>query len=221
MEQPLYQLIEWTARENDLLALVSANQDVILKALMILAGISCFLGFYIYRAVVSGVVFMGIALVGGCVGPAWGAQAGATFGAVLGVSVGFLAFRWYKLGAVGLCAAIAVDRVLMILGENAWTLPVALALALVAGGFAFFFPMWGICGCTAIWGGTTLAAHFTQLCPFLAHLGAAGLVLLGAILSLVGLLLQLLLFRRQKLFAHIMPRRMEYALNKRRKGVSA
>ena len=31
MEQPLYQLIEWTARENDLLALVSANQDVILK----------------------------------------------------------------------------------------------------------------------------------------------------------------------------------------------
>ena len=40
---------------------------------------------------------MGIALVGGCVGPAWGAQAGATFGAVLGVSVGFLAFRWYKL----------------------------------------------------------------------------------------------------------------------------
>ena len=52
---------------------------------------------------------MGIALVGGCVGPAWGAQAGATFGAVLGVSVGFLAFRWYKLGAVGLCAAIAGD----------------------------------------------------------------------------------------------------------------
>lgn len=220
MEQPLYQLIEWTARANGLLALFSANQDIILNALTILAWISCFLGFYIYRGVVSGIVFLGIALVGGCcVGPAWGAQAGATFGAVLGVSVGFLAFRWYKLGAAGLCAAIAADRTLMALGEGSWMLPVALALA--AGIFVFLFPLWGICGCTALWGGTTLSAHLAQTCPFLARWGAAGEILLGATLFLLGLLLQLLLFRRQKLFARIMPRRMEYALSKRKKGVPA
>lgn len=212
MEQLLYQLIEWTARANGLLDMVMANQETIVTAITVLALASSLFGFYLYRGVVSVLVFLTMTLIGGCwIGPAWGEQARATFGAVLGIAVAFLAFRWYRLGTVGLCAAIAAGWTWNILGPQGWFFAVLLGIA--AGGIAFCFPFWSVCGFTAAWGGVTFAALGGELLPIPQPI----LTLLGIVLIPAGLTLQLILFRRQTLFDHIMPKRMEYTLEKFRR----
>ena len=229
MEQPLYQLIALAVREYGLLAPFQEHFAAFMTAFVVLALICCLFGFYCYRAMASGLVFFCVLLIGGLlVKPAAGALTAVTFGAVMGVSAAFLAFRWYRFGAVALCAAITGNFLYVISIQAGFSTPVMLVLTgigcLAGGALTFVFPFWGVCGFTAIWGAAAFAMEGWRLLPMMQEpLSVAAAAGLGVVLFAVGLACQLRLFRRQELFARIMPERMEYALQKRKgkQGVSA
>ena len=224
MEQPLYLFLMWTARESGLLWMVQEHQDQILTGVALLALVCCLFGFYCYRAVVSGLAFLGVTLGSFlCIDPMWGTQAAVTSSAVLGVIIGFLAFRWYRLGGVVLCALIAGSWVWQATGGSGMALVLAALAALLAGLITFFFPLWGICGFTAVWGAVAFAQEGWRVWSLLPSPEQPLCILLAIVLAVVGLALQMLLFRRQKLFARIMPQKLEYRLQKRRekRGVAA
>lgn len=222
MDQPLYRFLEWTAGESGLMWLVQGYQKEILFFVAVLALACCLFGFYCYRGVVSGLVFLGVTLASNLwIRPQWGAQAAVTACAVLGVVVGFLAFRWYRLGGVLLCALIAGSWVWQLTGASGqpalgtWAL-IALA-AIAAGAAAFWFPLWSICGFTAVWGAAVFAGEGWRVWSALP--GPEEQVwsaVLAAALAAVGLVLQLRLFHRQTLFPRIMPKSMEYRLQRKR-----
>lgn len=222
MNQPLYQFISWVARKYDLLPLLQPYEGKVLAAIALLALGCCFFGFYCYRGMMSGLVLGCIALVGGLwVRPLWGAQAAATFGAVLGVALGFLAFRWYRFGAVTITGVIAGSWIYpALLGAKLPTAVVIVATILLcsaAGAFTFFFPLWGVCGFTAFWGGLTFAAEGWRLIPSMGGMQTPVRILLGMGLAVAGLAFQLWRYRKQMLFKKIMPQKMAYSLEKRKR----
>lgn len=226
MDQPLYQFIEWIAARAGLLWLVQNHQTQLLAGLLILAVLCWLFGFYCYRAIVAGLTLLGtIAASYAWILPVWGAQACVTASAVLGIALAFMAFRWCKLGSVALCALIAGSLVLHWVDGYAWpTILAASAAAIAAGIGTFFFPLLGISGLTALWGAQVLAeAGWRYFCALPEAEMAAGVVATTALLAAAGFALQLVLFRKQKLFSQTMPKGLAYRLQKRRerKGAAA
>lgn len=219
MEQALYQLIARVAAEYGLQSLLLANATYVLRALLILALFMCPFGFYCYRAVVSGVTFLAVALLGAVwVRPHTWELAAVTFSAVIGVVMAFLAFRFYRPGAMALCAAIAASFVLPLIWQGGalslGTVIILILLCLAVAVLTAMFPLWSVCAFTSSWGAVSFVAYSAELWPNAFNgLGAA---MLGIVLGVGGCALQLVLFRKQKLFARIMPQRVEYALERRK-----
>ena len=226
MEQPIYFFLSWVAEGSQLSGLMQSHTHAVIAALLVLALLCCLFGFYCYRGVVSGLVLCALILISRILlRPAWGALEAVTFCSVVGVAAAFLAFRWYRLGAVALCAVIAGSWMWQLLWHDPlefpwWILAILLAAA-AAGVLTFFFPLWGVCAFPALWGGLTLAQEGWRLLPQFPRLDTPSALLLGLALGGAGFALQLLLFRRQKLFPRIMPKQLEYRLQKRRQREGA
>lgn len=222
MEQLLYQLFAWVSKEYGLLGLLQEYRESFMTALAVLGILSCLFGFYLYRGAMSVLMLLCVALAGSLwVRPVAGAQAAVTFSAVLGVSLGFLMFRWYRVGAVALCAAIVgswMYGLSLHMGFSLAFSAVVVVIGCIAAGIAaFFFPFWSVCGATAIWGAVVFASEGWRLLPvILPAEGSGDAVLMAIFLSVAGAVCQLVLFRHQKLFPRIMPQRMEYALQKKK-----
>ena len=221
MQQPLYLLLAWAAENTGLAWLVEQYQPLIVQGLAVLALFSCLLGFYCYRAVASGLTFLGVTLAGFLwVLPLWGKQSAVTFSTVLGVAGAFMMFRCSRLGGVLLCALIGGSWAWQLTGQSQepaiLTLVIIGAAALAAGLLTFLFPLWSICGFTAVWGAVVFAQEGWHLWSGLPQGGEEALLLMAG-LSLAGMALQSVLFRRQKLFTKIMPRRLEHRLEQRKR----
>ena len=225
MDQPLYRFIEWIAARAHLLWLVQCAQTQLLFGLLMFAVLCCLFGFYCYRAVFAGLTLLSVIAASYVwILPVWGAQACVTASAVLGVALAFLAFRWYRLGAVMLCALIGGSLVLYLAGLSAPSILAALAVAAAAGTAAFFFPLLGISGLTALWGAQVLAQEGWRHFQALGGAGAMiGVPVTTALLTAAGLALQLTLFRNQRLFSRALPKWLTARLQGRqeKKGVTA
>ena len=227
MEQPLYQFFCWVAGKSGLLWLVESYEEPILLFLAVLALFSCLFGFYFYRGMVAGLTFLCVTAASFLwIEPAWGEHIAVTVCAVIGVSASFIAFRLSKLGAVALCSAIGGSFVWQFAGSLGFSALVFVLLiflgAFLAGLAAFLFPLWSVYLFTALWGGVVFAAEGGRLWGAVPGQTSLMAPVAGIILAVGGFILQFQLFRKQKVLAKIMPRKLEYRLEKRRekKGVA-
>ena len=221
MEQPLYLFISWVADLGGLLWLVEPYKEEILSFLVVLALFSCLFGFYLYRGMVAFLTLMCVVATSFLwIAPTWGAHIAVTVCAVVGVPVAFIAFRLRKLGAVALCSAISGSLLWLFLGSpETFTFALVILIflgALLAGLVTYFFPLWSIYFFTALWGAVVFAMERGRLWGAGPQVNAMTFVL-GLVLTIGGFVLQFQLFRKQKVFEKIMPKKLEYWLEKRQK----
>lgn len=219
MAQLFYDFLMYVAGTYELGGLLSPHEHA-LSAIFAAAGLLfCFFGFYWYRGAVSGLTFLCTILIGSLlVRPACGEQAAVTFSAIFGVVFPFLAFRWYRFGAVSLCAVLAGSGMYLACVQAALPFPATVLLTvsacILAGIFTFLFPLWGVCGFTALWGAAVFAEEGQRLWEVLPSPGTPAATALGVLCAVLGLACQLYVFRHQKLFARIMPPQVEYRIQK-------
>ena len=194
--------------ETGILDAVNENIEFLSVILLILAVLTCFFGFNIYRAEFSVLVFIAVTLVCCFVmreRTDWGTV--TTAFAVLGTAFAFFAFRWHRLGGfvvAGLIAAAAVWT----LSRTLW---ITVAAGLLAGVLVLMLPVIVICLMTSLWGTMVLYGYRSDL----SFLNGNGYVPFFIIVA-AGFLVQMLVNRRQKLFAKAYPRRLEHWIQERR-----
>lgn len=195
--------------ETGILDTVNENIEFLSGFLLILAVLTCFFGFSVYRAEFSVLVFIAVVLICCFVmrkRTDWGTVT-TTF-AVLGTAFAFFAFRWHRLGGFVICGLIA-SALAWMLTQSIW---ITAGAGVIAGTIFLFFPVIMLCFMTSLWGMLVIYG-FKDYIPFL-H-GRSNLIF-GLIMA-AGFVLQMLLNRRQKLFVQIYPRHLEHWIKERRK----
>ena len=200
-----------TAEKTGLTGLLQSHMDVVYTGLLIFFGLCCFLGYRLYRVGISAVTFLTI-LLGAFTWalPAWGKNSCVTFCAVVGVAVTGGIFFAKKFDAIAMGAIFTGCLVYMNLenlGMPVWVLWVLTVIpALGAAALVFFFPYWGACVFSALWGSfTVIPLMMGTAHPALQWLAA---LVLGA----AGGAVQIFLFRKQIDFKKIMPDRLSHRL---------
>ena len=230
MEIPFFEFLKMTAEETGLQNLLLTGEQEILLFFALLSLGACFAGFRIYRPIASAAVMTLVIFCGyHWLCPAWGMLKGVTFCAVMGVSAAVVTFLCYRFAAMAFGAVTAASLFYQIFGGlqlPLWGLLLLLLIPAVgAAVLTHFFPFWSVAGFTALWGSLTfLFGGLQALLPQTAGIHGALLGLLAVILFACGFALQLVLFRKQKLFQKIMPDRVRYRLEQKklhRKGGSA
>lgn len=184
--------------------LIQQNMPVISMAVGMVFLLFSFFGFKLYREVFAILMFLATACLVSFLGKGrydWGGVT-AVF-SVTGVIMGFLGYRFHKLGGVCMCVLLPF----LWLWEWGIFWPYALLAGGFAGLFAFFFPVLGIEGVTAVFG----AFYFFLPGKDMTHMSWMGPACAGA-----GFCFQYLANRKQKLFQKTCPDRIRYYLEKRR-----
>lgn len=216
---PLYQLLEWTFSTAQLSWLIRSYESTIMTAIAILALVMCFVGFYCYRGCASALVLIGTIHAGFIwLYPLYGRGFAATFGAVVGMVLAFLAFRFYRYSAILISMAIAGGIAWVYLTPFEDNKYYIFAIAIAAGLITLLFPLFGVCTFTSLWGAYTFIMEGARLSPELFNelSGEYDLLKAFGVILVAGLICQFTLFSKQKIFPHIMPKGMEYALEKRK-----
>lgn len=214
MQNALYQYLELAAEKSGQLSLLRSCDPYLPAAICLLALVLCFVGFRTYRPAAAGLALVSLILAGYTwLEPSWGLVKCVTFCAVVGVCLGVVMFLQPRLSGSLLSGAVLAGfvwqaapgispLVLILVG-----LPVAVAV--------WIFPVWGICGFTALWGGVTLVAVGSALMGIDINPVLAGI--LGIVPAAAGCVLQLKLFgKKQTVFKQIMPKKLAYYLEKKR-----
>lgn len=217
MEQLIFKILELCADKCNLTELFQPNAAYLLIALAILYLFTCFGGFKAFRLISAFVVFSLIVLAGFTwLLPAWGLIKCVTFCSIIGVTAAVITFMSYRFAAFVFSAFAAASIFLWSMaGVEVSTVIILFFAALIAAGVGVltcFFPLWGICGFSALWGGFGFAAEGWRLIGNTPALGPKATVVLGFLLSLAGCVVQLLIFKKQKLFKKIMPQKLEHKI---------
>ncbi len=225
MSGTIYELIENTLNLSGQGSLLQGCEGQVLFVLVLLSAACCFAGFKLFRPIASAIVLCGIIIFSFLVlAPAWGMVKCVTFCAVVGVALAGIVYLSPKSAAAVVCTLIAVSWVWPVF--SLWQMPVWLVWGIVlltvaaAGALAMVFPLWSICAFTAIWGGLGAVLDGWRLWSE-APLSGVAPVLIAVLVSCAGCCLQLVLFRRQKLFKRIMPQKLAYQLEKRKQKEAA
>ena len=226
MQLPFYQFLESTMTAAGLTDLLQSWQGQISVFFALLALACCFLGFSVSRPMLSGMTALAVIYCGmHWLVPAWGPLKAVTFCAVFSVSLAVVSFLCTRVNAMALCGAIAAGFLYSPLEPLVplWALILILSLtAAAAAAVTFFFPLWSLCGFTALWGGSTFAFYgLHTLFPQISISGMTAAVILTAVLAAAGFFLQLLLYRHQTRFKEIMPAKLRYRLEMKKKGSAA
>lgn len=195
--------------ETGILDTVNENIELLSVVLLFLAVLTCFFGFNVYRAEFSVLVFIGVTLICCFImrdRTDWGTVT-TTF-AVLGTAFAFFAFRWHRLGGFVICGVTAAAAVWLIT-QSIW---ITAAAGVLAGILLLLFPVIMICLMTSLWGMLVIYG-FREDIPLLYGRGRFIFVVIMA----AGFVLQMIINRKQILFAKVYPRRLEHWMEKRRK----
>lgn len=172
----------------------------VLLAIGILA---CFLGFYVYRFYVSGMLFGAVTiLICTLMNPSsnWGAV--VTCFSVVGVILAFLSYRWAHLDAY-IFSCVATGLMGWVLFGNAVG-----ACCMAAAAFVIIrtFPVIGICMISSIAGAWILAEMMGS------NLAS------GIGIAVAGIFLQMIMSRKQKLFSSPVPEKVSLWMAERKGG---
>lgn len=195
--------------ETGILDTVNENIEFLSGILLLLAVLTCFFGFNVYRAEFSVLVFIGVTLVCCFImreRTDWGTVT-TTF-AVFGTAFAFFAFRWHRLGGFTICGVTAA-AVVWLMTQSLW---ITVAAGVLAGILLLLFPVIMLCLMTSIWGMLVIYG-FREDIPLLYGRGKLTFVLIMA----AGFVLQMMINRKQKLFVKVYPRRLEHWMEERRK----
>lgn len=197
------------ASETGILGEIRQYQGLGIWVMMLLGFLACFFGFKVYRALFSVSFFLVIALVSSMVLGSrtdWGSV--VTFFSVAGITLAVLGYGWHRLGGFLVCA-FAGAMMASALSTSVW---VILGTAAVLGLLVLVFPVIAICFTTALWGGWLLWDTLSMAAVIDGWI--YGLLLL--LLAGAGLVIQLGMNRKQKLFSKVCPDRIRYWMEKRR-----
>lgn len=194
----------WFAYQTGILGELRRFEPYGAGCLLILGVLCCFLGFKMYRVFFSVYLFSLIAAAC-CIllrsRMDWGAV--VTCFAVLGTVISLLAYQWYRLGGCVISGLIGMG-IGWLLFPSLWALAVGAVLGIV---FTLQFPVIAICLLTALWGGGMVSG--LEVAPG----GGVTFVLFVA----AGFSLQMVMNRKQKLFASVCPDRVRHWLEGKRK----
>ncbi len=198
------------AFETGILDTVNENIVFLGYTLAIIAILTCFFGFYVYRAEFSILVFIGITLL--CCflmkdKTDWGAIT-TTF-AVIGTAMAFFTYRWHRSGSFIVMGLMAGTITWAYLGEN---LILSIVIGVLVGVILLGFPVITIAVTTALWGSLLM-------CEFRTYITAIELpAWIFVLCFIIGVALQMWLTRHQKLFNKIYPSRVTYWMEQRRRN---
>ena len=195
--------------ETGILDTVNENIELLSGILLFLAVLTCFLGFNVYRAEFSVLVFIGVTLICCFImreRTDWGTVT-TTF-AVLGTAFAFFAFRWHRLGGFVICGVTAA-AVAWLMTQSIW---ITVAAGVLAGILLLWFPVIMLCLMTSLWGALVIYGFRGDI-PLLYGRGNLAVVIIMA----AGFVLQMMINRKQKLFVKVYPRRLEHWMEERRK----
>lgn len=202
MAQLVSELFQKFAYETGILGELRAYGAFGMQCLIALAAVFVLFGFKTYRAVFALLVFMAVALASCFLLTGrtdWGSI--VTCFSVLGSVLAFMGYKWVHLGACIISGLVALSA--------AWvythTLWLAVLLCVLAIAATVAFPVICICLFTALWGSLVL----TELTPLPDALWMIVLLCAG------GFALQMLLARKQKLFAKKYPAFVTHWLEQR------
>lgn len=196
--------------ETGILDTVNENIEFLSGVLLLVAVLTCFFGFNIYRVEFSVLVFVAVTLVCCFImgnRTDWGTV--TTVFAVLGTAFAFFAFRWHRLGGFFVCGLIAA-AVAWIMTQSIW---VTIVAGVLAGILLLLFPVIMLCLMTSLCG-TLIIYGFKSDITFLHGMGNQVFVIIMA----AGFALQMLINRKQKLFEKKYPKRLEHWMQERRKA---
>lgn len=133
---------------------------IIFASILLVAFISCFFGFKIFRFISAIMAFFLTALLFiAWMSPKSNMGMIVTAFSLIGLVMAFLAFRWYRLSAFLMCALIGYSFAAMFI-SNVW---ISAAIAIVFGLVAVVYPVIMMISVTALWGGITLGFEGLQL----------------------------------------------------------
>lgn len=193
------------AYETGIMGEIQRYQYLGLRILLVLGLLACFFGFRAYRGFCSAILFMVVAVVTSILlrgRTDWGSI--TTCFTVIGVTLAFFAWFWFRLDACVFCALIAACAGWSI-SQSIWAviLPAAAAFILTLN-----FPVICLCLFTAgggVWLLWDIAAEGgVRLHPLYLLLGLA-----------VGYGFQILTTRNQTLFKKVRPDRLTHWLEER------
>lgn len=173
---------------------------------IILGIVGCVLGFRTYRMFFSAILFMTTAVA------AFHFMAGteslrsvATCVAVGGVVLAICGYYWNRIGGFVICFLIGMGVGWLLYPSYI----LAVACGILAGTAEVFFPVIAISVMTSLWGACMLAEGF-QMSGALQVVAVLGMAVISSAWQLV-------LNRKQKLFAKVCPDRVRYWMEQRRK----
>lgn len=194
--------------ETGILDTVKENIEFLSGVLLILAIITCFFGFYVYRAEFSVLVFIAVTLICCFImrqRTDWGTIT-TTF-AVLGTALAFFAYRWHRFGGFVICATVA-GTAIWIITQSIW---IAIIASVLSGIMFLMFPVIMISLMTSLWGMLVIYG-FRDNISFLQ--GCGNLIFL--LIMVAGFTLQMIITRKQKIFVKSYPRHLEHWIKGRR-----
>ncbi|MBE5823257.1 MAG: hypothetical protein E7308_04230 [Butyrivibrio sp.] len=172
------------------------------EILMVLFGLAIIFGFFIYRLCFSITFFY--LYITACVlilPRIMSMQNTVAFFSVSGVIFSFLLFKCNRIGAFVMCGVIAGMIGYMILPKE-FAVAVAVLLSLI---MVMFFPFHSVCIFMGLFGGL----------GFSSMMGLP--VWLGIVWAAAGAIAQMYLFRKQDLFGQVLPPKLQYYLDSKKK----
>ncbi|MCC7571414.1 TMEM198/TM7SF3 family protein [Candidatus Micrarchaeota archaeon] len=167
---------------------------ILSAVIMVIALLSCFFGFKLFR-LCSAVMAFFLTAIGICEMLRPTAHMGVivTTFAIVGLVVAFLAYQWYKISVFFVCAILGFSLAALFTG-NIW---ICVAAAILFGTISVPFAFIAVTLSTAVWGAVTLG--FLGL-PYLGINLTVYKVLATVGFAAAGLLMQYLMNRNMGLF---------------------
>lgn len=201
MDSAFFKIIERFAQEVEMEELFAQSFEFLIGAVLILAVLSCFFGFKLFR-IFSAVMAFLLTAIGICqmLKPIAHMGVVVTTFAIIGIIAAFIVHQWYKVSVFIVSALIGYSIAAMFI-SSLW---VCIGAGIVLGTISIPFSAMLVILCTSIWGGITLGlegARYIEL-----QTSILKILLIGGLVA-AGLIIQYRMNKNEDLFKHTRKRK--------------